>query len=158
MRVLGKETKKSQENDSVISTLNNLIETCKDGQKGYLTAANGLRNTDLKTLFKTYSRRRAEFAGALQDEVVRLGGKAKDHGSAVGVLHRGWIDLRAAVTNEDEGAVIAECERGEDSTVKTYEDALSSELPEELKTLVKHQYIQVKESYDLIRELERALR
>jgi uncharacterized protein (TIGR02284 family) len=157
MRVLGKETKKPQENEGVISILNNLIETCKDGQKGYLSAANGIRNTDLRTLFKTYSRRRAEFAGALQDEVIRLGGRAKDHGTATGSLHRGWMDIKAAITN-DEGAVIAECERGEDSTVKSYEEALSSELPAELKTLVRHQYIQVKESHDLIRELERSLR
>ncbi len=140
----------------VVSILNQLIEVCRDGQEGYLTAANAIRNTDLKKLLKTYSRQRAQFVIELRAEVNRLGGTAEKTGSVTGAVHRGWIDIKSAATNEDEGAVIAECERGEDFAVKTYEDAIASSLPEDLQTLVKHQYIQVKESHDLIRALEKA--
>ncbi len=145
-------------NGDVISILNGLVETCRDGQEGYNAAANAIKNTDLKKLFKTYSRQRGQFVGELQAEVARLGGTPEKSGSISGAVHRGWIDLKAAAatTGDPEAAVIAECERGEASAVKKYDDAMASDLPAELRTLIKHQYIQVKESYDLVRALEKA--
>jgi hypothetical protein len=119
--------------DNAISTLNNLIETCKDGQNGFQAAADGVKNNDLKTLFHTYSRQRAES------------------------LHRGWIDIKSAVTGEDENAVISECERGEDSAVRNYEDALrEQDLPADVRAIVERQFAQIKEAHDRIRSLERA--
>ncbi len=38
-------------NDNAISTLNSLIETCKDGQNGFKEAAEGVERSDLKSLF-----------------------------------------------------------------------------------------------------------
>jgi uncharacterized protein (TIGR02284 family) len=60
------------------------------------------------------------------------------------------------VTGEDEGAVISECERGEDSAVKVYEDVLEQELPGDLRMIVEQQFSQVQEAHDRIRSLERA--
>lgn len=142
--------------DEVISTLNNLIETCKDGQNGYQTAAEGVKNSELKTLFGTYSQQRAQFAGELQAEVRRFGGDPEKTGSTAAALHRGWIDIKSAVTGEDEHAVIAECERGEDSAVKNYEEALKGTLPSEAETTVRRQYMEVKAAHDRIHALEKA--
>jgi uncharacterized protein (TIGR02284 family) len=144
------------DNEDVISTLNNLIETCKDGQNGFQTAADGVKNSELKTLFPTYSQQRAQFAGELQGEVLRLGGDPEKTGSVAATLHRGWIDIKSAVTGEDENAVIAECERGEDSAVKNYQDAINAGLPGDVRSIVERQYTQVKEAHDRIRALERA--
>jgi uncharacterized protein (TIGR02284 family) len=145
------------ENDNVIATLNNLIETCKDGQNGFQTAADGVKNVDLKTLFHTYSQQRATFAGELQQEVRRLGGDPEKTGSLAATLHRGWIDIKSAVTGEDEAAIISECERGEDSAKRNYEDALTDEnLPGDIRTIVERQYAQIKEAHDRIRSLEKA--
>jgi uncharacterized protein (TIGR02284 family) len=143
-------------NDEVISTLNNLIETCKDGQEGFRTAAEGVKNSELKTLFNTYSQQRAQFAAELQSEVRRLGGDPENTGSVAATLHRGWINIKSAVTGEDEGAVIAECERGEDSAVKNYKDAQATGLPSDVSAIVERQYGQVKEAHDRIRSLEKA--
>jgi uncharacterized protein (TIGR02284 family) len=145
------------DNDNAISTLNNLIETCKDGQSGFQSAAEGVRNNDLKTLFHNYSQQRAQFAGELQAEVRRLGGDPEQTGSLAASLHRGWINIKSAVTGEDENAVISECERGEDSAVKNYEDALSDEhLPADLRSIIERQFMQIKGAHDRIRSLERA--
>jgi len=62
-------------NEQVISTLNGLIETCRDGQKGFQAAAEGVKSAELKELFYGYSRERAGFTGDLQDEVRRRGGE-----------------------------------------------------------------------------------
>lgn len=143
--------------ENVIATLNNLIETCKDGQNGFQTAADGVRNSDLKTLFHTYAQQRAAFAGELQQEVRRLGGDPEKTGSLAASLHRGWINIKATVTGEDEGAVISECERGEDSAKRNYEDALADEhLPGDVRSIIERQYTQVKEAHDRIRSLEKA--
>jgi uncharacterized protein (TIGR02284 family) len=144
------------DNDDVISTLNNLIETCKDGQNGFQAAADGVKTSDLKTLFLGYAQQRAQFAGELQNEVLRLGGDPEKTGSTIASIHRGWINIKSAVTGEDEGAVIAECERGEDSAVSNYKDALSENLPENIRSIVQTQYTQVQEAHDRIRALERA--
>lgn len=143
-------------NDEVISTLNNLIETCKDGQEGFRTAAEGVKNAELQTLFNTYSQQRAQFAAELQNEVRRLGGDPEKTGSVAATLHRGWIDIKSTVTGEDEGAVISECERGEDSAVRNYKDAIAEGLPADVGSIVERQYGAVQEAHDRIRALERA--
>ncbi len=145
------------DNDNVISVLNNLIETCKDGQDGFQSAAEGVMRSDLKTLFGTYAQQRAKFAGELQTEVLRLGGDPEKKGSVAASLHRGWINIKSAVTGQDENAVIAECERGEDSAVANYKDALADmTLPADLRATIERQSAQVKEAHDRIRDLKRA--
>ncbi len=143
-------------NDDVISTLNNLIETCKDGQNGFQTAADGVKNAELKTLFSTYAQQRAKFAGDLQSEVRRLGGDPEKSGSVAATLHRGWINIKSTVTGEDESAVLAECERGEDSAVSNYQDALAANLPANVQDVVQRQLTQIKDAHDRIRSLEQA--
>ncbi len=143
-------------NDDVISTLNNLIETCKDGQNGFQTAADGVKNAELKTLFSTYAQQRAKFAGDLQSEVRRLGGDPEKSGSVAATLHRGWINIKSTVTGEDESAVLAECQRGEDSAVSNYQDALAANLPANVQDVVQRQLTQIKDAHDRIRSLEQA--
>lgn len=144
------------DNDNVISTLNGLIETCRDGQNGFQTAAEGVTNSELKTLFHGYSQQRAQFVGELQTEVRRLGGDPENMGSVAATLHRGWINIKSAVTGKDESAIIAECERGEDSAVSAYRDALDEDLPANIRTVVDRQYADIKQAHDRIRALERA--
>jgi uncharacterized protein (TIGR02284 family) len=145
------------DNDNVISTLNNLIETCKDGQNGFQTAAEGVKRSDLKSLFAEYALQRSKFAGELQTEVTRLGGDPENTGSVAATLHRGWINIKSAVTGADENAVIAECERGEDSAVSNYQDALNDQnLPADIRSIVERQYTQIKDAHDRVRALERA--
>lgn len=141
-------------NDHVISTLNNLIETCKDGQQGFLQAADSIKNPEIRALFRTYSQQRAQFLTELQAEVRRMGGDPADSGSVAGALHRGWINLKAAITGQSEKAIIAEAERGEDSAVRNYEEARQTGLPPAIQSIVERQYIQVKSAHDRVRALE----
>lgn len=142
--------------DDVISVLNNLIETCRDGEKGFRAAAEGVESGELKELFEGYARQRASFAGELGDEVRRLGGDPERTGSIAAALHRGWIDIMAAVTGRDESAVIKECERGEDSAVANYSEALDADLPANVRSIVERQFAQIKSAHDRVRALERA--
>jgi uncharacterized protein (TIGR02284 family) len=144
------------ENDKVISILNDLIETCRDGQEGFRAAAEAVKNSELKTLFSRYSQQRGQFVTELQNEVRRLGGDPEKSGTAAGALHRGWMNIKSAVTGGDERAIISECERGEDSAVKAYENALKETLPANVRSIVERQFREIKQAHDRIRSLERA--
>ena len=141
--------------EEVISTLNGLIETCRDGQEGFRAAAEGVRGAELRELFHGYARQRARFAGELQDEVRRLGGDPERSGSLVASLHRGWMGLRAALEGGDDRAVVSECERGEDAALAAYRSALDTDMPAGVRAMVERQFAEVKEAHNLIRNLER---
>ena len=139
-----------------ISMLNTLIETCENGQKGYATAADAVKDVRYKDLLRRNADQRGRFASELQAEVLRLGGKPKDSGTAAGAMHRGWIELRTAVTSKDEKAVLEECERGEDHAVKSYRDALAKPLAEPARAVVARQANEVQRAHDSMRSLRDA--
>lgn len=139
----------------VISTLNELLETCRDGQEGFRAAAEGVRGAELRELFHSYALQRAGFAGELQDEVQRLGGEPEQTGSLVASLHRGWMGLRAALEGGDEGAVLSECERGESAALAAYRAALGTDMPAAVRATIERQFAEVKEAHNLIGNLGR---
>jgi uncharacterized protein (TIGR02284 family) len=140
-------------NDHVISTLNDIIETCKDGEKGFRTCAENVENAELKAMFMERSQHCAESAKELQDEVRRQGGDPDTHGSVTGALHRGWLNVKSAITGKDDAAVLAECERGEDIAVVRYRDALTQDLPSDTRNLIERQYQGVIANHELVRGL-----
>jgi uncharacterized protein (TIGR02284 family) len=141
----------------IISTLNNLIETLKDGQEGFKQSAGGVDDPQLKTLFDTLSLQRSQFAGELQSEVVNMGEPdPEDSSSATGAMHRAWINIKSAVTNHDRHAILAEAERGEDAAVDAYDKAMEEELPAPIREIVRRQSTEVKRAHDKIRSLRDA--
>ena len=143
-------------NEDTISTLNNLIETCKDGQEGFKQAAEGVERSDLKSLFYDLGQQRAKFAGELQTLVRELGGDPEKTSSTAGALHRGWINIKSFVTGKDEAGVLNEAERGEDVAKKAYKDALAENLPANVMTVVQAQSNEVMTAHDRVRDLRDA--
>jgi uncharacterized protein (TIGR02284 family) len=141
-------------NEEVISALNDLIETCKDGEEGFRTAGDEIQNPDLRTLFHMYSQQRARFGAELNNEVLRHGGDPASSGHVSAALHRGWLNIKTAVTGKDTSAIIDECERGEDVAVANYQDALKKTLPSDLLSIVQQQYSEVKKAHDTVRGLK----
>jgi uncharacterized protein (TIGR02284 family) len=136
------------------STLNTLIETCKDGENGFRTAAESVKSSSLRTMFQGFSAQRAKFAAELQVEVSRLGGTPEKSGSVSGAAHRGWMNIKAAVTGDDDRALINEAERGEDVAVKAYRDALAKDVPNDVRNLIERQYRDVQEAHNQVRALQ----
>jgi uncharacterized protein (TIGR02284 family) len=144
------------ESERVISVLNGLIETCKDGELGFKTAADGLTDSETRVLFQQFSRQRGDMARELQSEVRRLGGDPEKSGSVSGAAHRGWINIKAVVTGKDDPAIIAEAERGEDSAKRMFEDALKEPLPVQTLALLREQSSKVHSAHDRVRAMEKA--
>lgn len=143
-------------NDEVISTLNGLIETCKDGQEGFKHAAEGITDSQIKSAFYQYGQQRAQFAGELQSLVRQLGGDPETSTSILGTLHRGWIDIKSAVTGQDDAAILNEAERGEDVAKNAYQEALKQNLPHNVRTIIDEQFSAVKEAHDRVKMMRNA--
>ena len=135
-----------------VKTLNTLIETLKDGQNGFKTAAADVKDMRVKSVFTELAHERTRLAGELQSEVSRLGGDPEMSGSASAAVHRGWINLKS-VLGGGEKSILDEAERGEDVAVKSFETALQAKLPPDVAGVVRRQYDEVKKAHDKVRGL-----
>jgi uncharacterized protein (TIGR02284 family) len=146
-----------QSNADLRSTLNHLIQTCRDGQEGFLTAAENVPGDELKKLFNECSLQRAKFTGELQTAAHTLGNSNPENSSSLsGTLHRGWINLKTAIGGRDQHAILAECERGEDIAVAEYKKALASELPGDIREIIQHQHSVILATHDRVKALRDA--
>ena len=71
-------------------------------------------------------------------------------------MHRAWTNIKSTSTGMNEHAVLAECERGEDTAKHAYEAALKQDLPTDVRTIIERQYQGVKENHDRVRDLRNA--
>ncbi|MEP6715331.1 MAG: PA2169 family four-helix-bundle protein [Terriglobia bacterium] len=138
------------------STLNNLIETLKDGEEGFRSAAEKLKNSSARAQFQSWASERARFASELQGAVTAIGGEATTSGSASGALHRGWMGLKSALTGNDDHAIIAEAERGEDVAVSSFRDAMAKDLPSDLRSIIERQFRGIQAAHNAVRSLRDA--
>jgi len=137
----------------VTTILNDLIETSKDGEKGFQTSAEDTRNSELKAIFLKRSQDCAKGAADLQQVVTRLGGEPESSGTIAGAVHRGWVNLKSSVTGRSDLAILEECERGEDVAKARYRKALETELPDDVRVIVQRQYDGVVRNHDQVRDL-----
>jgi uncharacterized protein (TIGR02284 family) len=139
--------------NNAISVVENLIETNKDGQKGYQDAAQHVKRSDLKTYFNEQSLERSRFAGELEGELVRRGKPDKKvSGSASAALHRAWIDTKVALGGGDK-TILESVEKGEDDAKDTYNKALTGSLPGNLMEIVRRQAASVQRAHDKVKML-----
>jgi uncharacterized protein (TIGR02284 family) len=139
--------------NNAISVIENLIETCKDGQKGYRDAAQHVKRSDLKTYFNELSLERASCAGELEVELIRLGKPDKKvSGSASAAMRRAWIDTKVALGGGDK-TILESVEQGEDDAKETYQKALSGSLPGNLMEIVRRQAEGVQRAHDKVKML-----
>jgi uncharacterized protein (TIGR02284 family) len=138
----------------VRSILNDLIQTCKDGQQGFLDAAHHVRDAHVKSMFLELSQQRSMFAGELQQEVTRLQGEPETTGSTTAALYRGWVDFKAKIAGQSDQAAISEAERGEDAAVKAYQIALEKTLPGDIRDTLERQFKGILDGHKRVRALE----
>ena len=136
--------------------LNDLISINIDSVKGFKTAIEDVDNPQYKDLFRSIAEARESNVRELQSLVASQGETPEDSGSLSAKAHRWWIDLRSSVTSNDDYNVLAECERGEDSIKKMYEEVLEDAKGSPALDTVQKQYTNVKAGHDRVRNLRDA--
>jgi uncharacterized protein (TIGR02284 family) len=131
--------------------LKSLINTLRDGQKGFADIGDHLKDETLKRYFLAESLKRANFRAELENELHRAGvHDVKESGTTTGAVHRVWADLKAKLGGGDH-TLLDTAEQGEDVAKKAYEDALNRDLPLPLRQLLVEQQAHVLNSHDYVR-------
>ncbi len=144
-------------NKEAISVLNDLIETSKDGQEGFKSCAEDVKDQQLKTFFAQRSADCATAAAELQAQVRQLGGDPETSTSVAGDLHRRWVDVKSIFTGKDDKAILNEAERGEDHALKAIEKINEHNLLN-IRDLVERQYHGVQRNHDQVKALRNQVR
>ncbi|MCW2753164.1 MAG: hypothetical protein JWQ32_575 [Marmoricola sp.] len=136
-----------------------LVETLKDGERGFAKAAEKLRDSnhaDWAMTLQQLSEQRAGF----QREIIELGHAYQEDvdesGSAAAALHRGWISLKDALTGDDAGSVLGAAVSGENHAVSEFEKALQKDLSAGFRDIVSRQHAAVVVARDKIKALQDA--
>lgn len=134
-----------------------LVETLRDGERGFASAAEKLRDSDRSewaTTLERLSEQRANF----RREIIDLGHEYNDDvdesGSVPAALHRGWISLKDALTGDDAGSVLGAAVTGENHAVSEYESALEKDLSSGFREVVSRQHAAVVAARDEVKALQ----
>jgi uncharacterized protein (TIGR02284 family) len=137
-----------------LETIKTLIQTLEDGKAGFHEAAKASNDAEVAQVLEQYSDQRAQLSAQLKTLGAAFDDGAYDEKSTIaGTMHRGWIDLKAAVTSGSAHSVLAECERGEDHAVAAFREALERDLPSNVRMVVEHQAETVKAAHDEVKKL-----
>jgi uncharacterized protein (TIGR02284 family) len=143
--------------DESIDILNNLIVLNNDRIDGYKAAYSETYKEELRDLFVKLEQTSLECKNELESEVKRLGGTPEDGTMILGKLHRGWMDIKAAITGSDSEAILGSCEYGEQTIIKAYQDALEEDMEEvtfEQKAMLNSQLMLLREDYEKIKSMQ----
>jgi uncharacterized protein (TIGR02284 family) len=150
----------AQDREALLATLNELADVCRQGERGWRSAAAAIEEPVYRTLLECYADQRAQFVVVLQTILERLGGRPSRVNPVSAVLQRGLRGVRGVFYELYEGGdarVLEACANAEDSARRAYEVALKKRLPIDLHSIVEQQYLNIKEAHARVTSLRRAL-
>lgn len=135
--------------------LNELLEKNYDSEKGFRNAADDVKNSRLKAFFKEKAQERYDFGHELKSE-IRNFGEAPEKGSSIKAdAHRTWMDLKSALSGNNEEAVLKETIRGEKLAVKDYNEIIENDdFPPTTQNLLLKQRNAFQKTIDEVKSLE----
>ena len=145
-------------NDDAIDTLNNLLETCRDGEFGFTESAEHTKTQEIKSVFLQRADDCRMAAAELQQLIITMGGEPNEGGSVSGAIHRGWVAVKGTLSGYSDINILEECERAEDVALAQYRKALKQNLPLHAKTIVDRQAQGTQKNHDQIRDMRNAHR
>ena len=140
--------------EKTIDKLQTLIRFNIDAYDGFKECAEEVDGTRLRELFLDLAKQRSNNATQLQSHVEWNNEDAEDDGSARAAVHRAWINVREALSGDNNNyEILAEAERGEDYIKDAYEDVLEDHPGSAMSDVIHEQYKGVKAAHDKIRDL-----
>lgn len=128
------------EKSKLKDVLQDIVDTCHDGVKGYEAAAGEIKDESIRTLFLRLSQQRKGFIEELKNESLKLGFELDSSGSVKGFFHRTWLAAKSSLTGSTKESVIGEAMDGEKKAVEVYTKSYGSQnVPEYLRDILKEQ-------------------
>lgn len=141
-------------NKAATDILNDVLESLLDSMDGYEKAAEIADRNIFKDFFARRAASRRAMAAVARNEITQLGGTPDDDGTILASAHRLFMNLSAAVQDNDEAAIKA-VETGEKYLRMKLERALErEELSAANKTLLRNFQGELRADGRLIDHLE----
>ncbi|TYP77230.1 ferritin-like domain-containing protein [Aquimarina intermedia] len=141
--------------EKVAKQLNELLEKNYDAEKGYKTAAENVKNNDLKAYFNKRAQERYNFGHEIKNEIKSFG-ESPDKGTSVkGDLHRTWMNIKSALSANSEESILEETIRGEKAAAEEYTEVLKeTSLPLSTTTILKKHRDNISEALNDVKRFE----
>jgi uncharacterized protein (TIGR02284 family) len=131
-----------------IVTLSELMAVTRNSEHGFIACAEHAQAAVLKKMFASRASRHSVAAEELRELIAQLGGDPRESGKLPGGPRRGWANLHLALTQNNDVALVDECEHGEDHALEVYRNALDDPLPEFVRQVVLHQFEDLMSDHD----------
>lgn len=150
-----REAAKEESHKTLAHNLQELLEKNYDAEKGYKKAMEHTKNHNLKEFLKKQAARRNHFATELDQHLHELNEHPKTRTSALGDIHRAWIDFKSSLSRHTDESILEECIRGEKASAKEYEEKLKKyKFPAQLEEMLQHQVSEIKASLSRVKSME----
>ncbi len=114
-----------ENNKEIITDLKGLVSIINDGKEGYLSAADSTDNVELKAVFLKYAAERKIYETELKAHMMKHGEVSEnDEGGILGAIHRTWIDIKEALTDKSETALLGAVITGENAALSKYDGVI----------------------------------
>jgi len=138
--------------------INSLIEKNNDAHKGYEKAAKHADSSQLKSFFMQQSSERKAFANKLSANLKMYNPDfdVDSDGSTTGSLHRTWMDVKAALSMDDDESLLEECIRGDKASAEEYQEFLddSDTLTHDIRSTIQEQLLNINNTLNSVKSLE----
>ncbi|MGO3181709.1 MAG: ferritin-like domain-containing protein [Aequorivita sp.] len=149
------EKAKEENHDKLVDNLQELLEKNYDAQNGFTKAMEEAKNPNLKGFLQKQAAQRSRFSNELTNELRNLNEEPKESGSIKGDLHRTWIDIKSAVSGNEDEAVLEECIRGEKASWDEYDTKLKKEnFPPNIASVLNKQASEIHNTLSKVKTLE----
>jgi uncharacterized protein (TIGR02284 family) len=98
---------------------------------------------------KDRAEQRGGFAHELKSEILQYGELPEEDGSVKGDIHRAWMNLKSAISSNEDEKLLEEVERGEKASLEEYNEILYDKeivLAPSTEALLKRQRDAIKSS------------
>jgi uncharacterized protein (TIGR02284 family) len=143
-------------NEETVKVVNDLIEISKDGEASFLEAAEEIEDKHIKYYLMRRSAHIKMSILELQSLVRELGGRPAESTSQAGNLQRKWTNLKTAIDQRDNLAVLNELERCEYVALHAYREASTKDLHPRVAQIILEQLTGVRQNYDVVKEMHEA--
>ncbi len=152
-----RESAREASHKNLVHVLTDLLEKNYDAEKGYKKALEHATNPDLKNFLKNQAVQRNHFATELDKYIHQLNEHPDDRktGTALGSLHRFWMDFKSTLTKQNDESILEECLRGEKASLKEYKEKLEKNiLNPNVKQMLEEHRNKILKTITQIRSLE----
>lgn len=139
--------------ENTVQPVYHLIAILEDAKKGYLNAAEKIRDEVLQLLFERFGYQRGRYSRELKQLVTKMQANSSIDDFTLGLLHRTWMDLKCTFKFGKKDTIINACIKGEETAIRNYTTAIEQVAQhEEIKIVLEQQLSGIKTVLNTIKE------